>query len=299
MRAKVAYLCSADTYPGTVDRRSDAWEHDLTIGMLGMGLHRLERDLMPVRWDAPDVDWQSFEAVIIGTTWDYAERCTEFVATLEKIAELTKVLNSAKVVAWNARKTYLQQLALKGCATLPTLWLDSPTKAECCGAFEQFACESIVIKPQVGAGAWRQVKLRRGEPWPDAQILPPGPCMVQPFFAAVQREGELSLLYFNRQFSHAVRKRAAAGDYRIQSSYGGFDEPYAPSAEDLAAAKRVLDAIDEDLLYARVDLLRGDDGELRLIELELIEPYLYPVHAPEMGAVFANAYRALVLERSI
>jgi hypothetical protein len=295
MRAKVAYLCSADTYPGEFDRRSDAWEHDLTIGMLGMGLHRLERDIVPVRWDAPGVNWRNFEAAIIGTTWDYAERCDEFVATLANIAQQTKVLNSAKLVAWNARKTYLQDLANKGCPTLPTLWLDSPHEPACRAAFDQFGCDSLVIKPQIGAGAWRQVKLQRDEAWPESVALPPGPCMVQPFFAAVQSEGELSLLFFNRQFSHAVRKRAANGDYRIQSSYGGIDEPYAPNASDLATAEQVLAAVEGDVLYARVDLLRGDDGLLRLIELELIEPYLYPVHAPQMGRVFADAYRALML----
>ena len=84
-------------------------------------------------------------------------------------------------------------------------------------------------------------------------------------------------------------KTAKAGDYRIQSTYGGRETPITPSDTDLAEAQAVLATLDETPLYARVDMLRGADGRLLLMELELIEPYLYPLEGPELGPMMADA----------
>jgi glutathione synthase/RimK-type ligase-like ATP-grasp enzyme len=293
-RPLVAYLGCPTTMPGSPARREDAFEHDLAVGMLGMGLHYAGRTLEAVSWDDAIADWSRYEAVIIGTAWDYTARLNEFLAALDKISALTRVLNPPATIAWNARKTYLQDLAAQNCPTIPTLWLEAPDEALVRAAFATLGTDELVIKPQVGAGAWRQVKFGREDAWPEADTLPIGPTMVQPFLKNVAREGEYSLLFFNRVFSHAVLKQAAKGDYRIQSSYGGFDVPFVPTAADIAQGVAVLAAVPGDLLYARVDMVRGDDGALKLIELEVIEPYLYPVHAPEMGHAFARAYRDII-----
>jgi glutathione synthase/RimK-type ligase-like ATP-grasp enzyme len=293
-RLRVAYLGCPTTMPDSLQRREDAFEHDLMVGYLGMGLHYVDRTLEAVSWDDFSCDWSMYEAVIIGTTWDYTQRLPEFLDRLTQISTHTRVLNRVATIRWNAKKTYLRDLAERDCPTIPTLWLEAANEELCSAAFDEFKSNSIIIKPQVGAGAWRQVKLNIGDRWPSAIELPPGPAMVQPYLSAVANEGEYSLLFFNRCFSHAVLKIAAPGDYRIQSSYGGKDVPFAPSTADIAQAAHVLAAVEGDLLYARVDMVRGDDGNLKLIELELIEPYLYPVHAPDMGHAFARAYREIV-----
>ena len=124
----------------------------------------------------------------------------------------------------------------------------------------------------------------------------PHPMMVQPFLPAIAEEGEISFVMVDGELSHALVKRPAKGDYRIQSAYGGFEIPIEPSAEDLAAAKAVLAALDETPLYARVDMLRADDGGLLLMELELIEPYLYPLQGEGLGARLAEALLARLTE---
>ena len=293
-RPTIAYLSCTTTMPGSPQRREDAFEHDLSIGVLGMGLHYAGRSIVPVLWDSTEADWQQFEAAVIGTTWDYAKRCDEFTAQLRMIETQCRLLNGSAVAAWNSRKTYLADLGARGCPVVPTLWLDAPAEAACRAAFAAFDTDTLVIKPQVGAGAWRQVMLKRDDPWPQADALPPGGTMVQPFLQAIASEGEYSLLFFNRRFSHAVLKQPAAGDYRIQSSFGGRDVAIEPGKAEIEAAAAVLDAIDGDLLYARVDMVRGPGGSLLLMELELIEPYLYPVHAPQMAAAFARAYCELI-----
>ena len=58
--------------------------------------------------------------------------------------------------------------------------------------------------------------------------------MVQPFLPAIQTEGELSMIFIDGHFSHGLIKTAAAGDYRIQSSYGGSERRYLPSDSDIS-----------------------------------------------------------------
>ena len=103
----------------------------------------------------------------------------------------------------------------------------------------------------------------------------------------------MSLIFIDGAFSHALLKRAASGDYRIQSLYGGTEEDFSPNAEDIAAAQKVLDAVPFPTpLYARVDMLRMEDGGLALMEAEMIEPYLYPVQGPKLGAKLAKAIKS-------
>jgi hypothetical protein len=293
-RPIVAYLSSEDTMPGSSTRRDDGFEHDFCIAELGRGLHSIKRRIEPVRWDAPNTDWSRYEAAIIGTTWDYTDRAAEFIAKLQSIEAKLPLLNSAAIVAWNARKTYLRDLEQSEIATIPTLWLNQCEEAKVRQAFVDWNCDSLVIKPQIGANAWRQVRLQRDQAWPSADLLPPDASMVQPFMPSIQSEGEISFLFFNRVFSHAVIKTPAGSDYRIQSSYGGVDEVLIPTSNDLTAAQKVIDAVKEPLLYARVDMVRDAQLQLRLIELELIEPYLYARSAPQMAGIFAKAYQNLV-----
>jgi hypothetical protein len=304
-RPTVAYLASADTLPTNMAgkpidgkhaaRRDDGWEHDVMIGAIGMGLHYAGRSIVPVQWDA-DLDWSQFEAAVVGTTWDYTRRAEEFIAALQRIACATRVLNEPAVIAWNCDKRYLLDIALTGVAIIPTLWLAAATEQACLAAFDQFGTDDLVIKPQVGAGAWRQARLGRGAPFPHADKLPPGPAMLQPFMPSIATQGEFSLLFFDGEFSHAVVKRAAANDYRIQSEFGGVDAPCMPPEAFVQAAKLALRAVPNAtrLLYARVDMIAGLAGQPLVMELELIEPYLYPMAAPQMGTMYAAAYQRLL-----
>jgi hypothetical protein len=291
---KVAYLACPTTMPNSPTRRLDAYQHDLSIGHVGLGLYSCGRILEPVSWDCPSTKWSEYECAIIGTTWDYTRRTSEYAVALNEIANQTRLLNPLSVVRWNIQKTYLRDLELAGCSVIPTDWCESVQPQACRHAFEQWGCDWLVIKPQVGAGSWRQVKLHRDDPWPSDSELPVGPAMIQPFQQSVQLEGEYSFIFFGRRFSHAVCKKAASGDYRIQALFGGKDIPFTPTKYEKEQALRILEHVPEDVLYARVDMLRREDGHLLLIELELIEPYLYPLHAPKMNELIAERYRELM-----
>jgi hypothetical protein len=275
--------------PGNPDEREDSWEHALEMQLLRPACAAANFDLCELVWKADDWQVEDFDAYVVGTTWDYQEQAEAFLARLAQIEVRRPLFNPLATLRWNLDKRYLRELAARGVPTVPTLWVETVDAAALAHAFELWDCPAIVVKPQVGAGAWRQAKIERGAALPPAHELPLGAAMIQPFLASVQSEGEYSLLYFDRCFSHAAQKIPRLGDYRVQAVFGGRESRYQPSAEELHTTQSVIDAIEGPLLYARVDLMRLDDGQLAVMELELIEPYFYPEQGPQMGEAFAQA----------
>lgn len=282
---KIAYLASKATLPGSPTRRSDAFEHDRMMDALRAPFADEAMDIVDIDWDDPEQDWSDYGAVIVGTTWDYWDHHDAFLKTLRRIERTTRLFNSAALIEWNSHKGYLRALEQKGARLIPTLWIDQVDAARAAEAFCLLGSEDLVFKRQVGAGADGQYRLTRDSPLPDM----PHPMMVQPFLAKIQEEGEYSFIFIDGRFCHALLKTAKPGDYRIQSTYGGQETPITPESADLAAAEAVLQTLTETPLYARVDMLRGDDGDLLLMELELIEPYLYPIEGPDLGPMMAAA----------
>jgi len=290
---RIAFLACPATLPGSPTRRSDAFEHDLQLTALRQGLGS-RAEVADIDWRVPLEHLVRFDLAILGTPWDYTEAKDEFIARLEALeAAGVVVANPSEVVRWNADKLYLQELAAKGAPSIPTLWPEVPGPADIHAAFEHFGCERVVVKRRVGAGAIGQDSFRRGDAEIDAWRMDQ-PAMIQPFLGAIQHEGELSFIFVAGELSHALIKRAAAGDYRIQSLYGGSEVALDPAPADREAAAAVMAMLPfaGPPLYARIDMVRLESGKLAVIEAELIEPYLYPQQGPDFGKRLADAVLA-------
>lgn len=200
------------------------------------------------------------------------------------------VANPPSVLAWNSDKAYLGRLADRGVPIPPTAWTDAVTADQVAAAFAETGASRLIVKPTVSGGAWRTLRLSPGQ----ALVDPPtGRAMIQPYLATIETEGETSLLFFGGRLSHVVNKRPVDGDFRIQVQFGGLYTPLlAPPPGALTLAERVLAAIDEDLLYARIDLAPDGTGGWLLMEAELIEPDFYLAHDPSGGGGFAQAVKA-------
>jgi len=111
--------------------------------------------------------------------------------------------------------------------------------------------------------------------------------MLQKFMDSISTEGEWSLIFFGGQFSHAVLKRPRTGDFRVQNDFGGTSELADSPPHLLASAIRAVEAVDATL-YARVDGV-VDEGQFRLMELELIEPMLFLADHPQAPGRFTAA----------
>ncbi|MBA4163628.1 MAG: hypothetical protein C0510_03195 [Erythrobacter sp.] len=286
----IGFLACAATLPGSPVRRKDAYEHDRQVSALTPALTDLGHELRVMDWRAPMAEFAGMPLVLVGTPWDYQDNLAEFLAKIDAL-EATGIMlcNSPETVRWNIDKRYLGALADLGARTIPTLWVEHPTAADIEHAFAQFGSDRVVVKRQVGAGAEGQQIFGRGESIaPDWSM--DRPAMIQPFQHAIASEGEYSFVFIDGQLSHALLKSAANGDYRIQSIYGGSNRAIEPAKADVASAATILDLLPLDPpLYARIDMVRGDEGQLLLMEAELIEPYLYPEEGPNLGPRLAQA----------
>lgn len=236
-------------------------------------------------------DLTGFAAVLPLLVWGYhraGDAWAEQVASWE--GQGVRLHNPASVLKWNADKTYLGRLADAGAPVVPTRFVDALSIGTMHDAAAAFGTARLVAKPQVSASAWRTIRWSPGDPVDEG---PDGPAIIQPYLPSIESDGEVSLIYFSGRYSHAIRKVPQPGDFRVQPEYDGIITAHNASADERAAAETILNAVSEDLLYARIDLVRGAGGEPVLIELELIEPDLYLGHDPGRGAMFAEAVASL------
>lgn len=287
----IALLIAENIASTAPDRRADAYLYDFQLDVLRKGFAPEGFSVEPVSWTGMDVDWKRFGAVLVHCAWDYQDNHEAFLATLDRIAALgVPVFNSPAMVRWNIRKTYLRDFETKGVPVIPTTWPEEPSAADIQNAFATFGCDDVVLKRQVGGGARAQERYPRSTAPKSGAVLD-RPGMIQPFVKSIATEGEYSFLFVDNVFSHALIKRARKGDYRIQEAYGGTSEAIDATRADRNQAQAVLDVLDETPLYARVDMVRGEDGKLLLMELEVIEPFLFPKDGPGIGAMLGKALR--------
>jgi hypothetical protein len=253
-----------------------------------------------VPWQQTGVAWREYGGVIIRTTWDYQNNLAAFLEVLQEIESQTRLANPLEIVQWNAdKKVYLQDLAQKGARIVPTIWNKSKIEnGQLEQWFDQVGSEELVIKPTVGANAQDALRLQRGKQ--DAALLSTifdnRSCMIQPFMHGISEEGEFSLFYVNGEYSHAILKTPAPGDFRVQEEHNGTIKSTEPSPGLLAAGQEVLKHIFPQLLYARVDFVRTVNDEFALMELELIEPSMYLRTAAHAPRFFAKAIDRWVRE---
>lgn len=235
--------------------------------------------------EADDLD--QFDLVLPLLVWGYYRAGPAWTrATEQWESEGVCLRNPPRVLRWNADKLYLDGLAKRGAPVAPTLFVEHADDQAMAQAVRAFGTDRLIAKPQVSASAWQTIRWSPGTPLDGG---PSGRAMIQPYLPAIETDGELSLIYLGGTFSHAIRKRPQPGDFRVQPEYEGIISPHSPAADELAAAEAVLDQVHEDLLYARVDLVRSLDGSPVLMELELVEPDLYLEYDPAGGAAFIEA----------
>ncbi|MEN3356910.1 MAG: hypothetical protein V7637_892 [Mycobacteriales bacterium] len=243
-------------------------------------------------WDDPAVDWTSYDLVVIRSTWDYPPRRDDFVAWAESVPRLA---NPADVIRWNTDKRYLRDLRQAGLPVVPTEWLAPGDDVVLPRSGE------YVVKPAVGAGArdtarYRPEHAELAREHAHRMLAEGRQVMIQPYLAAVDEVGETGLLYLGDQYSHAIRKSAlltgpdpeVAGLYREEQV-----EPAEATSAERKVAELTLAAVPggpDRLLYARVDLVRGPDGDPIVLEVELTEPSFFLASAPSTAAdLFASA----------
>jgi glutathione synthase/RimK-type ligase-like ATP-grasp enzyme len=276
---------------------------DRDLGTLVRALRDAGAGAQAVHWDDEAVDWAGFDVVVIRSTWDYSWRAAEFTAWAERCGKVTRLLNPAGVVRWNTDKRYLADLAAAGVPVVPTRFVEP---GDAMGGPGLPDGHDFVVKPAFGAGARYAARYTPGERETAlaqvARMHAEGlTAMVQPYLTRIDTSGERALQFFGGRLLHASRKRAVLSPgtaYDADKVAHPGLRPWTATPAELAVAERALAAVPDapELLYARVDLVDGEDGEPCVMELELVEPnlflWLHPQSLPGVvDAILAAASR--------
>ena len=258
-------------------------------------------------WDDDRFEWSRFELALLRSTWDYTQRAAEFLDWAHRAAGCTRLLNPLPVVRWNIDKHYLAELARAGVPVTASAFVepDHDARAALAAFLEAHPQASdFVVKPCIGAGsldAQRYPRAASAAALAHLQRLLDArrTALLQPYLRSVDEHGETALLFFDGEFSHAIRKgpMLKGGEPAGEGLFVAEQiSPRVPAAEEITVAREALAAMPfaQPLLYARVDLIRDDRGAPRLLEMELTEPSVFLDHAP--GA--ADRFAAAILRRA-
>jgi hypothetical protein len=250
-------------------------------------LEHLGVDVTPAVWDDPSIDWATFEAVVVRSTWGYDRRGDEFLEWVERVSQVSRLWNSPELLRWNSHKGYLLDLARRGADIVPTEVLRRGSSRSLRSVLEERGWSAAVLKPAIGANAALLRVVRADEREAGEahlrELLREGDALVQPLLTRVERSGERSLVFLDGRFSHAA-------EYPHVLSGGNREgTPLAVDDRTCEAAGRIVAGLPVRPLYARADFLPGDGGAWQLSELELIEPYLFLRTDPGAPGRFARA----------
>ena len=275
---RLAFLVPDPDYPEEWD-----WAFDAEADALRK--RGVEVDAVP--WTEAG-DLSAYDLVLPLVVWGYHLQYEEWRRFLDRVeAEQLPVTNPPALLRWNSDKAYLKELGAKGIPSVETIEVESLDEAELGAAAARLGTAELVVKPPVSASATGTHRIRVGDEIPAEERR--RRMMIQPFLPSIATEGEYAVILFNGVYSHTVVKRPKTGDFRVQPHLGGSTEPSEPPEGAVALAQAALAAAPAEATYARVDIVRGRDGELLIMELELIEPALFLDVAPHGEEAFADA----------
>lgn len=272
---------------------------DEDMPSLESALRNAGADVTIAEWDLPH-DWSRFEVALLRSTWDYPRRLAEFIEWKEAVSRKTRLLNPAPVVKWNSDKHYLNDLAKREIPTVLSTFVEPGEMPDrrIAELLNRPDVDEFVVKPSVGGGSRDAQRFGREESEDAARhaqtmLNEKRSVLLQPYLNRVDELGETSLIYFEGEFSHAIRKgpllKRKEGPTKALFAKEAITARV-PDAAELSVGARTLQAMPFDTpLYARVDLIRDENGEPVVLELELIEPSLFFPCAPGSAERFAAA----------
>jgi glutathione synthase/RimK-type ligase-like ATP-grasp enzyme len=267
-------------------------DQDLLLGALrgaGMEAHMLA-------WDDPDADPSVFDVCVLRSTWNYHRAPAAFLEWIDRAAASSRVVNPPAVVRWNVHKGYLRELERAGVPVIPTAWFARGAAADLRRTMEERGWNDVVVKPAVSAGSFGTERFARGTVESGQAFLEgvvaERDAMVQRYMRGVEEPGERAVVCIDGLLTHAVVKapRFSGGVERVSGATPVYEG-------ERAVAAHALSCVGGALLYARIDLVAGDDGAPVLSELELVEPSLFLLQHPPALARLVAAISRIVEEK--
>ena len=254
-------------------------------------LTRDGRTVVSAHWDDPQVDWSSFAACVVRSTWDWHLTPDRFTAWIRQAASVTRMFNDAPTLLWGLDKRYLLALAAAGVPVVPTVLVEFHARPSIPAIAAERGWERFVVKPTHGASAYRTQLIDPArhdvDAWSSANADLAGDVLIQPMVDSVQTLGEVSVVLVAGNPTHAIRKVPAAGDFRVQVEHGGQEQLEPITPDQHRAATLCLAAIPHKPTYARIDMMTAPSGALWISECEVVEPELFLDRCPSAAETLA------------
>ncbi len=263
------------------DKKTDvysknAFEEDR---LLKVALERIGYRVNRTNWDDKVFDWSTTKYILFRSTWDYFNRFDEFSAWLENVCTKTKLINQKELIYWNLDKHYLMDLERAGIRIPNTLILEPKEERTLSEIVMHLNWTEIILKPAISGAARHTYRFKK-----DAvaeyegifsELIAQESMLIQEFQFNILTKGEVAFMVFGGKFSHAILKSAKPGDFRVQDDFGGTIQHYSPTEHEIAFVEKAFAACDPQPIYARIDVLWDNDGDLCIGEIELIEPEMW------------------------
>jgi glutathione synthase/RimK-type ligase-like ATP-grasp enzyme len=260
-----------------------SWAYDVEA----VALVEAGADVTPIVWSEP-FDAAAFDLVLPLVAWGYHKHFDRWMSVLDRLEQRgARVQNPVPLLRWNSDKNYLAELYDQAIPVVPTEVAEALDEDSLAAIRSHFGRSDLVVKPPISASAYKTFRIGPNDRIPE--MVRGERMMVQPWLDSITETGEWSLLFFDGKLSHALSKVPVPGEFRVQPEYGGIIESCGPPAGAEKVALAALSAAPAPALYARVDLVMGNCGNLQVIELELIEPALWLDRAPKAAGLFADA----------
>lgn len=261
-------LLTSDKYPDK-DKPDDQ--------LLITALKAYEITAQPIDWRSTDVKWSDFDAALVYSTWDYYEDYPRFLKVLKDIEDQdVKIYNSSSIIQWNSNKKYLQDLEALGLKPIESVYLSSSELSKLPAILIEKGWDECVIKPQVSTDGHHTYRFNRSNLKDLFKVLInfDDQFVIQPFAEEIIKEGEWSFVFFNNEYVHCVLKTPKKGDFIVNKR-----TQIEPPDWMIEEAKKIVKTINLSALKLRVDVIRRGN-ELRIMEIEMIEPNLYLKYYP-------------------
>ena len=243
-------------------------------------------------WDNPEFNWAETKYVLIRTPWDYFNRYDEFEPWLKNACKVTKFINPIEIIYWNIDKHYMLDLEKAGINIPPTVFIEPGDKRSLKEITAGLTWDELILKPAISGGAWHTYRLNRSNLAEHeevfAELIKDKSMLVQEYQKTILSEGEVSYMVIGGKFTHAILKKGKQDDFRVQESFGGTIHEYTPSEEEIEFAQNVVRVSKPGIIYARVDVMRDNNGKLTLGELEVFEPALWLRKYPPAADLLAQ-----------
>lgn len=277
------------------NRDRDFYEEAHLVAELlrGMG-HRVDM----LEWHDASAQWEQYGLINLQFCADYIERPAEFKAWLGRLKQMDAPLfNPADAVLWNMDKAYLKELEAKGFAGIPTVFAAPGEAVDLAAVVSAQGWREVVVKPTISAGGKTTLRFN-AEDAPHYQqqlerMLTNSGVMIQAFLPEVMSAGEWSLVFIGGELSHMLHKKPATGEFLVHEHFGGTTTPAQAPAHIVEYATNLMASIPHNLMYGRVDGI-DTPGGFKLMELEIIEPWLWLHLFPEKLQSYADAIAARV-----